>query len=204
MTIELADLIFKIIAAVAAGVWALFLLVTLRQPARAQAELRKTEEEIREIELRAKRQAVVAVDIKATILSSPDGEGHIILAVVELTNRGSRNTRIKWKDQLPAFYVRLTQFDPSGRPTYLQEKELRVPQTLNPDVEARSHVIRTGGTESIPFAVKVSLPGIYLLSFRGAVDDAELQQSKELGVELPGAWTANKHVVVGADAASNG
>ena len=116
---------------------------------------------------------------------------------MELTNRGGRSTRIKWKDEPPAFYVRLAKFGADGKPDYDPPTEFRVPLTLNPDFEPPSHVIRAGGTESIPFAASVSSPGLYFLSFRGLVNEKERAEAQELGTKMPVAWTGNRYVLVG-------
>jgi hypothetical protein len=209
--VELIELGLKILAVFGAGCWAVALLLLLRQRELAQAALRKSEAEIRDLELKAKhvdaqirdlelkakQQAVVRVDIQPTIRHSPDGSGYIILAVVELTNCGGRNTKIEWKDELPAFSVRLARLGTDGKPDYHPPTAFRVPLTLDPESEAVSHVIRAGGTESIPFALRVSSPGLYLLSFRGAVDKQERAEAQKLGAELPVAWTGNRHVLVG-------
>jgi hypothetical protein len=66
----------------------------------------------------------------------------------------------------------------------------------DPLSEPLSHVLRFGGTESLHFALRVSVPGLYLLSFRGAVDPEEHKEGKELGAELPTAWTGSRYVFV--------
>lgn len=207
--IAVIDLAWKILAALAAAVWAVALYKLLLKRETAQEDLRKKQKEvlvlektskhvdaqILNLELKAKQQAVVWVDIHPTIYHSPDGSGYLISAVVEITNRGSRNTKIRWKNQPPAFYVRLARFV-DGKPEYDPVKEFRVWRTLNPNSDGSNHVIRAGGREALTFAVKVSTSGLYLLSFRGAVDPKEREEAKKLDVELPVAWTANRHVLV--------
>jgi hypothetical protein len=88
-------------------------------------------------------------------------------------------------------------FDADGRPEFGKfPKEFRVPLTLQPDLEPVSHVIRAGGAESIPFAIRVTTPGLYLLSFRGMVDEEERRVSETTGAELPVSWTGSKFVLV--------
>jgi hypothetical protein len=206
--IVLIELGLKIVVALFAGFWAVVLLLLLRQRELAQTNLRRSEAQIRDLELKRKyvdaqirdlelkaTQAVVLVDIKPTIHRS--GNGYIIIAVVELTNCGSQNTRIKWKGELPAFYVRSAELGTDGTADYGPPIEFRVPLTLNPKSEAPSHVVRAGGKESIPFAFQVSSPGLYLLSFRGVVDEKDRAEAAKLGVELPVAWTGNRYVIVG-------
>jgi hypothetical protein len=196
---EVIEIAYKCFAILGAGVWAVLLLVLLRQREQAQAGLTKTEAEVRNLELQARRQAVVRVDIQATVHRDPDGAGYVILATVDLTNQGTRNTRIKWRDEPPAFYIRKTEFGPDGRPEFAGvATEFRVPLTRMPDQEPISHLIRAGAMQSIPFAVRISSAGLYLLSFRGAVDEQEQKVSKEggMGEEMPKSWTGSKYVLV--------
>ena len=80
--------------------------------------------------------------------------------------------------------------------------QLRAPLTLDPDSEAESHILRAGGTELIHFVFRVSDPGLYLLSFRGAVDSVEREEAKKLHANLPVAWTANRYTFVGGPLAA--
>jgi len=208
--IDLIELILKIVVAIGAGVWAVFLFRLLKQRELAQAALRKSEAEIsdiekkckladaqiRDLDLKARQQAVVTVAIQSTVQRSPEG-GYILLAVVTLVNSGGRNTQIKWKDELPAFSLRQVKFHDDGTVSYEVVKELRVPLTLNPQAEPRSHILRAGGTESIHFPIHVSISGVYLLSFRGVVDETERKESAKLGAELPLAWTGSRLVFIG-------
>jgi hypothetical protein len=195
--IELAELCLKIIVVLGAGVWAFGALRALRRGETEDISLRNSEARIRELELRAKQQAAVSVEIKPAVERSVDGDGYVVTAVVELANRGGQNATINWKDQPPAFHVRLAKFDTDGKPKYDPPTRLRVPLSLNPKSGAVSNVIRAGATESIPFAFKVASAGLYLLSFRGPVDAQERAEAARLGVQLPEAWTGNKYVLVG-------
>jgi hypothetical protein len=215
--IEVIELGLKIVAAVAAGIWAVFLLKALRRRELAQAELlekdasirdiefkhkqatadyelrmRQADAQIKEIQHKTKQEAIVTVDLKPTVYRSPDGNGYIILAVVVLANHGTGETMIRWSG--PAFFVRLVNFDAEGKPKYAGETKLEVMQTLNPTNQARSHIVRASGTESLTFVLRVPVAGLYLLSFRGPVDQ---QTRQEVGATLPGAWTGNVYVLVG-------
>jgi hypothetical protein len=210
--LKIGELELKIVVAIGAGAWAVALFLLLRQRELAQAALRKSEAELRDIEkqgkvadaqildleLKAKQQAVVTVTIQSTVRRSPEG-GYILLAVVKLANRGSRNTKINWKGELPAFYVRQVKFDADGMPSYdlVNQKQLSVPLTKNPEVKSKSHILRAGGTESIHFPIHVSISGVYLLSFRGVVDKQERAEAAKVGAKSPVAWTGNRLVFVG-------
>jgi hypothetical protein len=195
--IDLIELGLKVIVVFGAAAWAFQVLRLLRDGEIASISVRNSEAQIKDVELRLKQQPVVAVDIKPTIQRSLDGDGYIVTVVVELANRGGQNTKINWKDEPPAFHVRLAKFDTDGKPKYDPPKRFRVPLTLNPNAGAVSHVIRPGGTESIPFAFRLATPGLYLLSFRGVVDEQERAEAQKLGTQAPEAWTGNKYVLVG-------
>jgi hypothetical protein len=183
--IELIEVCLKVLAVLGAGVWAFTALRVLTNSDTANASLRNSEASIKELELRAKQQAVVSVDIKPAVQRSMDGDGYVITAVVELANRGAQNTTVNWKDQPPAFHVRLAKFDADGKPKYDPPTRFRVPLSLNPRSGAVSHVIRPGATESIPFAFKVASAGLYLLSFRGAIDALERAEAERRGLQVP-------------------
>lgn len=195
--IEICDLILKTVVVIGAAFWAIVLLVILKKREHALIDLRLKEGELRDIELKVNRQAVISVDIQPTIIRSPNDNGYVIIAVVILANKGNRNTRIKWRDEPPAFSVRLAKFCNNGQVDYGSPLDFRVKLTWDPRLESVSHVIRAGATESICFAGKVTEPGLYLLSFRGTVDEKERDEAKELGAQLPVAWTSNRYVFVG-------
>src|ERR1700737_3628939 len=172
--IALGELILKVAVALFGGTWAVLLLLLLRQREQAQKNLRRSEAEIRDLELKRKhveaqifdlelktRQAVILVDIRVETYRHRDA--YIIIAVVELTNCGSQNTRIIWKDQPPAFSVRMVKLNEDQVMDYDLISEFRVPTTLDPKAEAPSHIVRPGGKESLPFTALISSPGLYLL-----------------------------------------
>jgi hypothetical protein len=193
--VEFIELGLKIIAVVGAGVWTVVLVPLLRQRERAMVSLRKSEAQLRDLELKA--TAMVLVDIQPSSHRSPDGKDYIIAAVVTLTNPGGQNTRVKWKGEPPPFSVRLVKFNDAGEAEFAPPKELRVLRTLDPTSDALSHVVRAGAIESMSFALRVSVPGLYYLSFRGVVGERDRAEAKKLGVELPTAWTCNRYVFVG-------
>lgn len=193
------ELLFKIVAALGAATWAVALLFVLRKPALATIELRRAQSELNTLQLQAeieRQKEAISVDIKPTVHSGLDSESYIICAVVELINAGSRIKRLKWTGELPPFSVRRVRFRDDGVPDYDKPLGLHVPLTQDPTAKAVSHVIRSGGKESISFALKVT-SGLYLLSFRGVLDEEERVESKHAGADLPVAWTCNKYVFVG-------
>jgi hypothetical protein len=164
--IAAGDLILKVAVALFGGIWAVLLLSLLRQREQAAVNIRKSEAEIRDLDLKKKhveaqisdlelktRQAVILVDIRVEICRHRDD--YIIVAVVELANCGSQNTRIIWEGQPPAFSVRMIRFNNDGGVDYDLIGAFRVPLTLDPKSEAPSHVVRAGGKESLPFTARI-------------------------------------------------
>jgi hypothetical protein len=155
--IELIELCLKVLAVLGAGVWAFTALRVLTNSDTANASLRK--------------QAVVSVDIKPAVQRSMDGDGYVITAVVELANRGAQNTTINWKDQPPAFHVRLAKFDADGKPKYDPPTRFRVPLSLNPRSGAVSMSFaparpsRSKGMESPTALAALALPSQAIMIF---------------------------------------
>jgi hypothetical protein len=90
----------------------------------------------------------------------------------------------------------MANFDGQGSPTYQHYTALFVRRTSDPNSRAMPIRIRPGATESLSFAVGVSAPGIYLLTFRIPLEPKYADDVKKLGMELPAAWTRTSHVIV--------
>jgi len=117
----------KFVVAIAAGVWAIFLLRRLRKRDQANADIYKTQVdtektkadienshaklqmEREEHQLKIRRQVSVSVDIQVAI--SAASEGYILITTVAITNHGNEATRITWRDEPPPFTVRFVTFD---------------------------------------------------------------------------------------------
>lgn len=168
----------------------------LRLEVQALTGIREAEAKLRQLELAMKTQAIVSVTIDSSVRLW--NGGYILTAHIQISNTGTQDTRIKWEGEPPAFYVRSVEFDPDGKEKYGEPQKLHVQLTLDPDLKAPSHLIRAAGTESLHFALRVSRAGLYLLSFRGAVDNEERERvKKESGVKLPTAWTTSQYVFIG-------
>jgi hypothetical protein len=221
------DIWLKIVGLLAAAVWAFFLLVYLRRReavnveirrkesdieiqrkrleielSRNQVETQKKEFEIKELELKTQRQISITVDIQSEV--TVDSEGYILTSIVVLQNRGNDATTITWHGEPPPFTIRSVSFnstgnaEPSGRPL-----NFSVMSTRDPEVNARSHVIRAGATETLTFAARLTVPGLYLLSFRGAVAEDVRAEATKYGVRLPTSWTAKRYVYIDARLSSS-
>jgi len=185
----------KFVVAIAAGAWAIFLLRHLRKSDVVDVDITKKQREIKELELKTRRQVSVSVDIQVDMSAAP--EGQILITTVAITNHGNEATRIMWQDEPPAFTVRFVRFDREGTPEHGTSRDFWVMSTRDPSKPAVSHVLRAGATETLTFAFQTDQPGLYLLSFRGAVDKDIRKEAKSYGVQMPTAWTAKRYVFVG-------
>lgn len=199
MTLESVKTLAEVSALALGGLWAIFVLIGLKQREKARADLRKTELEMRKIELELRRIAVVRTDISAASFRRPDGPGYCVVAQVSLTNTGGREARIEWDSATPAFFVRRTSFGTDGAPSFSERPiVMRARQARDANAEVVSTIIRPGAVEHLAFAAHVQEPGIYLLSFRGPVAPPDHIVSVEAGAAKhnPTSWTAHRYIIV--------
>ena len=188
---------FKIVTALFAAGWAVLVYVLIRLPL-ARAGLLKSQMEQDEYQRKKSLKAGLSLGIQATVHRNPGGRGYVIVAVVTITNRDdSEIKRIEWKGAEAPFHGRLAEFKSNGEPEYVRDRALFVRKTSQPNDKAEGHRIRPGATESLSFAIVVSDPGVYLLSFRIPVDQEDQKAAKARHMDLPATWTCNTHVVVG-------
>jgi hypothetical protein len=192
MTIDEVKNVAQIVALFAASAWAIYGFFVLKQREKAAADLRKVELESRQI-------AVVNFDIAATCERRPDVAGYCILTDVTMTNNGKRDTRLQWDGEWPAFAVWRTSFAPDGAPRFA-DKPILVPvsQRRDPRADAIATILRAGETQRKSFAVTVSEPGIYLLSFRAVLAPEEHKVSDQAGRDPRNSvsWGVTKYIVV--------
>jgi len=191
-----ADLTFKIIAGIFAAGWAVYLLRLVHRPL-AQAGLLKSDMEFAEYQQRKSLLGGLTLSLKATAHRIPGRADFVIIVIADITNRTeSQVFRIDWKED--PLEVWMANFDDTqGRPTYNGRIAFFVPSTLKPNSRAEPMRIRPGATESLSFAVRVSAPGIYLVTFRIPLEPKHLEDVKKFDMGKPGAWTRHAHVIVG-------
>ncbi len=183
------------------GIWGLISFRSLRETAfrRAQighldAELRKTEEEIRQIELSNRKQAVLAISIHTTQVSLPDDTQRYISVVVSIENLGSRNARLPTSRS--PFTVRAVQVDDGDALSFTQEQPYQVRRASDPRYPPPNIIVRAGGIERIPFFCKVGLPGLYLLTFHVSMTKEEQEVAEQEGFSFAGSWVAKEYIIV--------
>lgn len=206
MTLDDVKTLAEILAILLAGAWAIYGYFVFRQRERASAELKQIELVTRRAELELRQTAIVKSEITTVVSLCPDSDGYCLIANITLINHGKRDTRLKWKGEIPAFSVRRVAFNNDGTPTFPGEPILStVRQTKNPNNEATSHIIRAGGEQKITFALLISSPGVYFLSFRGVIAPDEKAVSVEAGASPTSSfsWTATKYIVIRKDNVEN-
>jgi hypothetical protein len=199
-SLKIADLTFKIIAGLFAAGWALYLVKLIHLPL-ANAGLNKSEMELEEYQQKKSLLAGLTISLQATAHRIPGRDDFVIIVTADLTNRHeSAVLRIDWKEEekeVDPLHVWMTNFDAQGKPTYKDDTAFPVRRTKSPNLKAGPYRIRPGATESLSFAVGVSAPGIYLVTFRIPLEKTHLEElRKKFDKAMPGAWTRSAHVIV--------
>ena len=183
------------------GLWALISFKALREIAyrriqieKSEVERRKTEAEIRQIELGNKQQAVLDISIEASQQSLPNDPARYVSAVVEIVNNGSRNTRLPTSRD--PFTVRTVELKEDGSFEFVEGRTYMVRRASNPMKPPPNVIVRAGGRERIPFFFRVDGPGLYLLTFRVTMDEKEQEVAREEGFAYAGSWVAKRYVIV--------
>jgi hypothetical protein len=199
------------LALIFGGLWALYTFRVLNQIVRGrletqklqferdklEIETRKTQVELQQLELQTKTQAVIQITIEASQQSLPNDSSRYVSAVVEIENKGNRNTRLSYEGRDP-FLV--TPIKISERGEMLHKDSFRYPVRLasNPQGKAPGTIVRAGGREQLPFFFRVEFPGLYMLAFAARLSPEEQKTASEAGTPegRPASWTGKKLIVV--------
>jgi hypothetical protein len=199
------------LALIIGGLWALYTFRVLNQITRGrletqkmqferdkmEIEIRKTQKELQQLELQAKTQAVIQITIEASQQSLPDDSSLYVSAIVEIENKGNRNTRLSYEGRDP-FLVTPIKISERGEMRF--ENSLGYPVRLasNPQGKAPGTIVRAGGREQLPFFFRVEAPGLYMLSFAVRLSPEEQKTASEAGTPegRPTSWTGKKLIVV--------
>ncbi len=191
------------LALLVGGGWALYTFSALGQITRSRAELqrleleqRKTEAEIRKLQQEAKVGAVIEISIKLARQSLPNDSSPYVSAVVQIENKGNRNTRLDYGESRKPLMVFAVRFNNDGALEYVEQSAYPVPVGRSPNAASPSILVRAGGRETIPFFFRVSSPGLYLVVFTAHTSEEEQVIAKELGFSFPGNWVAKEYFVV--------
>jgi len=201
---------FVVAAIVVGGFWAWRKFEALVERDRAQAKLqktqreldqmqldrRKTEAEIDKIQQTPRAQAVIEVSIDASQISIPGDPARYVSAVVEIINKGTRNTRLEFSDDRRPFEVSSVRIGAEGKMEFETVDRYGTPVATSKKEYSPSSVVRAGGTEKVPFVFRVASAGLYLLIFSVPVPKEEKEIASKLGFKYGGNWVGKKFIVV--------
>ena len=131
----------------------------------------------------------------ACSVALPEDESIYVSAVVRIKNLGTRNTRLPFENGEP-FTVRAVHFDETGRPLFAEPERYNAVRAGLPSESIRSIVVRSGGSEEIPFFFRVPSRGLYFLAFGATLTSEEGEIAQEVGALRPTRWVARTFLVV--------
>jgi hypothetical protein len=198
--LEVIKLLLECAAIVAAAIWATYTFGSLRQIARARAEIanteaerRKTEVEIQHLTEQSLVGAVIEIDRVANVHNIPES-GLFLSVVAEVANKGNRNAQIEYPEYPFTAYTATLQGD--GKFVFESIARAHVVSSVAPAKRSLKLLVRAGGRERLPFLVRIPRPGIYLLVVTLPLSAAEQEIAKKYGFVSAGRWSAKRYVVV--------
>jgi hypothetical protein len=185
------------------GFWALFVFGSLRQIARARAEIaktdaerRKTEAEIERLTEQARIGAVIGIELAASSVNVPGDAGKYLSIEAIVANSGSRHAQVDYPDE--PLIVFDAKADADGTLRYTRVAGAYVPRGTQPWLPSRRLLVRAGGHECLTFFVKVPSPGLYLVVLSFPISEQEQTIARQFGFETKGRWSAKRYVTVPA------
>ncbi len=180
------------VAIIAGGVWTLITFDLLTPADRARAELHIIEKKMRE-------QGLLDLKITASPTTLPNDSAHYISAIVEISNRGDRNTLLRFRDFFPFAAHRVT-FDPSGETQFHTPVRAKALWGFPDKTDLYELNMIPGGVQQLPFFVKFEEVGLYFVSFAVALSPADFVDHLKAGSgrdpDLASMWNVTSYVVV--------
>jgi len=183
----------KVLAILAGGLWSIFLFASLRQWSRGRIELEKVAAEVKKLEFENFRQAVLQLSMKTRQKTIKGDKGRYVLGIVDIENKGNRNTRVSWGKEKP-LSVRTVEINGSGVADYGTPMQYAV-SAGREDVEYSGWIVRVGAREQIPFCIRIDAPGLYQIVFRARLSVEEKEVSSQLGVTTDDWWVMSYTIV---------
>jgi hypothetical protein len=198
--LEVAKLLLESIAIISGGIWAAYTFGSLRQIARARAEIantesarRKTEAEIAQLTEHARVGAVIETDLIATACKIP-GEDSLYLSVIaDIVNKGNRNAQIEYPANPFTVYAVTDLSKVHSKFTVVANAAVR--SSIDPSKRSLRLLVRAGGRERIPFFVPIPAPGLYFLALSLPLSEAEQKVAEQYGFVSAGRWSAKRYFV---------
>jgi hypothetical protein len=196
---DLVESICKSIALAIGGIWALYGFKVFRRRETAITTLRKTESELADLDLRAKRRAVLDIEITHDVRRDIVGYGYIIVARITATNLGVASARFDFEHSPAAFGAHRALFLRDGALVFENPYGCTIRKASDPSKNAQSRVIRAGGVSRMTAVVRVPSAGLYALTFRVPMDEENRKAMIEAGgsKNRVHAWSACAYACVG-------
>lgn len=180
------------LAVLVGAIWAVFRFWSLREMAQAKVKLEKELRELKE------RQPIIDLTMKAEQVAAQNGDSFFITAQVTAKNNGTKIARLAYEGD-PPLGVFSIEFPSDGSTIFKEKLREGVRLAFNPNNFAKTTIIRPGQIQEIPFLVKVSSPGWYLLAFRVVqFEEKDRKLLHEAGVldHRSVSWTAKSYIQV--------
>jgi hypothetical protein len=192
------------VAIVAGGVWAAYTFGSLRQIAKARAEIanteaarRKTEAELKALDEHARVGAVIEIDLAVTTCRVAQDPRVFLSVLAEVSNRGNRNAQIEYPPH--PFKAYAVQVSAQGELSTTLVASAAVLSSVDPSKHSLKLLVRAGGRERLPFLVAVPSPGLYLLVLSLPLPPAEQAIADQYGFIAKGRWSAKRFYTVPPD-----
>jgi len=160
-------------------------------------ENQKLDQDIEILRRQLRLRTIITIAIEASVVPNPDGQGFIVLGIIELINQGNLDVRFAWEEQEPPVRMSRVRFRTDGAPAFDQEAQARVRMTSQPNADAPAHIVRAGGKEAVVFALFARVSGLYLLSFRAEGAPLDPKEAEKIDTGRPRPWTASRYILVG-------
>jgi hypothetical protein len=204
---EIVEICVKIAALVLAGIWAVYGFIVFRQRQSAVTALRKTESEAAELELAARRRAVLDISLEYECRRDLDDHGYVLSAQVIIKNDGVAPAFLTFEAGSPPLMIQRVEFDEAGIISPVGPPiQFAFRRASDPSKAARSRVIRAGGTSRLPAVVSLKSAGVYAVAFRVPMDAENRKAMIEAGASETRQqyWSALSFAYVGYPPPSSG
>jgi hypothetical protein len=199
--LDVVKVTLECVAIIGAGIWATYTFGSLRQIARAKAEMtkldserRRTDAEVDRLTEQARIGAVIQISLDALPLAIPDDRRRFVEVTVEIFNGGSRNVHIAYPQHPLNIYA--ADINSDGLTTYRNVASCRVASGVDPNSFSKGMLARAGGRYPLSFVVPVPASGLYLIVFSVPVSEAEQAIATQFGFSSKGRWSGKKFVTI--------
>lgn len=197
--------IFLIVGLVGGGVWSVYLYNTLHESERANAEMVRTEMELRR-QLDEFRRAFGQITLTATPVAAAHRGGCYMQVVAKVTNAGNRKIKLTLNESMP-LHVASTRIDRGHTVDFAPVASTQVyafsPRGTVVAALPASELL-PGESSDYPFLVKLPRRGVYFIQFSVPVRVLPIAGEHPDSVKKEGwFWTARAYVTACAGSQSS-